>query len=92
MSKKKPFVLDFIDLDSPTIMLDSGKTVVYSLDIHKFISFLTSREFGGFVFVTQEGYLYAFSDDNMVYVYNGNDMTEWRKGNEQKGAIKSKRS
>lgn len=92
MAKKKPFVLDFVDLDSPTILLDSSKTVVYSLDIHKFISFLNSREFGGLVFVTKEGYLYAFSDDNLAFVYTGDELVEWRKGNEQKGVVKSKRS
>lgn len=88
---KDSFVLDFIDLDSPTIMIDASKTVVYSVDIHKYVSFLVSREFGGFVFVTQEGYLYAFSDDNLVFVYTGNDMVAWRNEYEKKGAIKSKR-
>lgn len=88
---EEPFALNFIDIDSPTIMIDASKTVVYSVDIHKFIAFLVTHEFSGFVFVTQEGYLYAFGDDSFAYVYIGNDMVEWRKEYEQKGVIKSKR-
>jgi hypothetical protein len=79
MVKKKSFEL--IDLEAD-IQPPNNVTIVYSYDLKKFLRFVESIsnvKSPTPVVVTRDGQLYFQTANGEVFIYNGDELSEWRK-------------